>query len=180
MSDAVTGPRLLAIKGSVFDQDGVERALAAVEPGTIDNVLVNYEALVAEVTRRKAAESALQESEAQLGVILKEREQLERSFYQAQKMETVGRLAGGIAHDFNNILTAIVGFGTLIAEQVAGDEAAERNARELLLAAGRATSLTRQLLAFGRRQVLHPAVLDRKSTRLNSSHVSESRMPSSA
>src|SRR6185436_1131987 len=104
---------------------------------------------------RKAAE-ALRESEAQLAAVLADRERLERQFYQAQKMETVGQLAGGIAHDFNNILTAIVGFGTLVAEQVSENEMASRNAAEILTAANRATALTRQLLAFGRRQVLHP------------------------
>ncbi len=89
-----------------------------------------------------------------------EREQLEREFTQAQRMESVGRLAGGIAHDFNNILMAIVGFGTLVAEELAGSPSGERNAREILNAAGRASALTRQLLAFGRRQML-------RATRLN-------------
>ena len=89
-----------------------------------------------------------------------EREQFERQFSQAQKMESIGRLAGGIAHDFNNILMAIVGFGTLVAEELAGSPAGERNAREILNAAGRASALTRQLLAFSRRQVL-------RATRLN-------------
>ena len=79
-----------------------------------------------EAERRVAV--ALRESEAQLAAVLADRERLERQFYQVQKMETVGRLAGGIAHDFNNILTAIVGFGTLIAEQVAGNDEAARNA----------------------------------------------------
>ena len=104
---------------------------------------------------RRAVE-ALRESEAQLAAVLADRERLERQFYQAQKMETVGQLAGGIAHDFNNILTAIVGFGTLVAEQVSENEMASRNVAEILAAANRASALTRQLLAFARRQVLHP------------------------
>ena len=103
---------------------------------------------------------ALRDSETLLAAALADRERLERHVYQVQKMETVGQLAGGIAHDFNNILTAIVGFGTLVAEQVAGNAAAASNAAEILAAANRATALTRQLLAFGRRQVLQPTRLD--------------------
>jgi two-component system, cell cycle sensor histidine kinase and response regulator CckA len=83
----------------------------------------------------------------------------ERQFHMAQRMETIGQLAGGIAHDFNNILTAIVGFGTLLSEQVSADDAAAAGVSEILSAADRATSLTRQLLAFGRRQVLRPSRL---------------------
>jgi len=105
-------------------------------------------------------EEVLREREEQLAALMADRERLERQFYQVQKMETVGQLAGGIAHDFNNILTAIVGFGTLVAEQVAGNEAAKQNAMEILAAADRASTLTRQLLAFGRRQVLHPTRVD--------------------
>src|SRR6186713_2616939 len=115
-----------------------------------------------EAERRVAA--ALRESEAQLAAVLADRERLERQFYQVQKMETVGQLAGGIAHDFNNILTAIVGFGTLLAEQVSSNDEAARNATEILAAANRASALTRQLLAFGRRQVLHPTRLDLNET----------------
>jgi two-component system cell cycle sensor histidine kinase/response regulator CckA len=107
---------------------------------------------------------ALRESEAQLAAVVADRERLERQFYQAQKMETVGQLAGGIAHDFNNILTAIVGFGTLVAEQVSENDAASRNAAEILAAANRASALTRQLLAFGRRQVLHPTRINLNDT----------------
>ena len=105
-------------------------------------------------------EEVLREREEQVAALMADRERLERQFYQIQKMETVGQLAGGIAHDFNNILTAIVGFGTLVAEQVAGNEAAKQNAMEILAAADRASTLTRQLLAFGRRQVLHPTRVD--------------------
>ena len=119
-------------------------------------------ASVSEAERRVS--EALRESEAQLAAVLADRERLERQFYQAQKMETVGQLAGGIAHDFNNILTAIVGFGTLVAEQVSENESAARNAAEILAAANRASALTRQLLAFGRRQVLHPTRVNLNET----------------
>src|SRR3954464_10360300 len=118
---------------------------------------------VASEAERRIAE-ALRESEAQLAAVLADRERLERQFYQAQKMETVGQLAGGIAHDFNNILTAIVGFGTLVAEHVSDNEVASRNAAEILTAANRASALTRQLLAFGRRQVLHPTRVNLNET----------------
>jgi len=121
------------------------------------------DASVSDDAERRVA-AALRESEMQLAAVLADRERLERQFYQVQKMETVGQLAGGIAHDFNNILTAIVGFGTLIAEQVSGNDEAMQNATEILAAANRASALTRQLLAFGRRQVLHPTRVDLNET----------------
>ena len=84
---------------------------------------------------------------------------LEEQLRQAQKMEAVGRLAGGIAHDFNNLLTAISGYSEFL---IAGleDERQRRHAEEIRKAAARAASLTGQLLAFSRRQVLQPRVLD--------------------
>jgi two-component system cell cycle sensor histidine kinase/response regulator CckA len=87
---------------------------------------------------------------------LRDRGRLEHQLRLVQRMETVGQLAGGIAHEFNNILTAIVGFGTLLSERVAGDPAATAQLREILSGADRATILTRDLLAFSRRQVLRP------------------------
>ena len=91
---------------------------------------------------------------------VRDRMRLERQLHLAQRMETVGQLAGGIAHEFNNILTAIVGFGALLAERVAGDEAAAAQVQEILSGADRASTLTRDLLAFSRRQVLRPAWID--------------------
>jgi PAS domain S-box-containing protein len=85
---------------------------------------------------------------------------MEEKLFQAQKLETVGKLAGGIAHEFNSILTAIIGQSELlIADLPAGDPLA-KNATEIRSAADRAASLTRQLLAYGRKQFLQPEALD--------------------
>jgi two-component system, cell cycle sensor histidine kinase and response regulator CckA len=84
---------------------------------------------------------------------------LEHRLQQAQKMEAIGRLAGGIAHDFNNLLTAILGYTELIAIQVSSDHPAAAELGEIRKAGERASSLTRQLLAFSRRQVMQPKVI---------------------
>ena len=86
-----------------------------------------------------------------------ERRRLEAQLRQAQKMEAVGRLAGGIAHDFNNLLTVILGYSELLLEPSATTRAAA-TARGNRKAGQRAAALTRQLLAFSRRQVLQPQV----------------------
>ncbi|HET7563891.1 MAG TPA: PAS domain S-box protein [Gemmatimonadaceae bacterium] len=85
---------------------------------------------------------------------------LEAQLRQAQRMEAVGQLAGGIAHDFNNILAAINGFGELLRESLAPDDVHQADVAEILKGTRRAASLTRQLLAFSRRQVLQPSVID--------------------
>ncbi|MCC6406937.1 MAG: MASE1 domain-containing protein [Planctomycetes bacterium] len=88
------------------------------------------------------------------------RKQLEDQLRQAQKMEAVGRLAGGVAHDFNNLLTAITGCAESLLEQAPSEGRARLDAREILRAAERGASLTRQLLAYSRQQVLAPQVHD--------------------
>lgn len=119
-----------------------EISLAPVETADGPQVL----ATVIDITTRKVAESQL---------------------LQAQKLESVGRLAGGIAHDFNNVLFAIKGYAELLAEDLAPErrssldaDEALRNVHAITVAATRAATLTAQLLAFSRQQVVHPEVLE--------------------
>ncbi len=88
-----------------------------------------------------------------------DRRRLEEQFLQAQKMEAIGRLAGGIAHDFNNLLTAILGYTDLLLSQV-GEDSMRGDLEEIQKAGERAASLTKQLLAFSRRQMLEPKIVD--------------------
>jgi PAS domain S-box-containing protein len=85
---------------------------------------------------------------------------LEQQLLQSQKMEAIGQLAGGIAHDFNNILAVITGCGELVLQDLPEDDLKREDVVELLAASQRAAALTRQLLAFSRRQVVKPEMLD--------------------
>jgi two-component system cell cycle sensor histidine kinase/response regulator CckA len=88
-----------------------------------------------------------------------ERKRLEQQLVQSQKMEAVGRLAGGVAHDFNNLLTAIIGYSQLMMARIE-DERMRRELEEIMKAGERAAALTRQLLAFSRKQVLQPQIVN--------------------
>ena len=136
---------------------GEEAAVESVRAGATDYVLKQRLSRLGpsvrralaeseERIRRRSAETALQQSEAQLR--------------QAQKMEAIGILAGGIAHDFNNLLTAIMGYSQLLQKKLETKPELARNVDEILKAGERAASLTRQLLAFSRQQVLQPRILD--------------------
>ncbi|MGH7893052.1 MAG: PAS domain S-box protein [Candidatus Binatia bacterium] len=102
--------------------------------------------LISDVTERKRAEAALAQKEAELR--------------QSQKMDAVGRLAGGVAHDFNNLLTVIAGRAELLLRRLPRDEPMSRDIELIRKTSERASTLTRQLLAFSRKQVLQPKILD--------------------
>jgi two-component system sensor histidine kinase EvgS len=90
----------------------------------------------------------------------KETEELRTQFMQAQKMETVGRLAGGVAHDYNNVLGIIIGYSELSIDKLEPESLLRDDLKEILNAAARAKGITQQLLAFARRQAIAPKVLD--------------------
>lgn len=102
------------------------------------------------------------EIEAVLGFVedVTERKVLEKQFWQAQKFEAIDRLAGGIAHDFNNVLMIIGSYAEIILESKSNDEGVLRSANHIRGAAERAASITKQLLAFSRNQILEPEVLN--------------------
>lgn len=95
-----------------------------------------------------------------IGRDITEQKQLEAQLIQSQKMEAIGQLAGGVAHDFNNLLTSIIGNATLVSMKLEKDSPLQEYPEEIMRAGNSAASLTRQLLAFSRRQIFQPEVLN--------------------
>jgi signal transduction histidine kinase len=104
--------------------------------------------------------SSLQEREQERLLSEMKRKEMEQHYHRAQKMDAVGRLAGGIAHDFNNMLTAILGYCELLLEDPKIADAHRADILEIEKAGRTAAQLTRQLLAFSRREIVEPVVLD--------------------
>ena len=108
-----------------------------------------FATIFADVTERKRAEA--------------EKAKLEEQYRQAQKMESVGRLAGGVAHDLNNLLTPILGFGELLLDDLRSDDPRKGSVEQIVKAAEKSRDLVRQLMAFGRKQVLEFKPVDLNS-----------------
>ena len=141
------------VTGSLGDEGAVE----CIQRGAADYVLKENLARLPVSVRRVLAESELREERRRQE---REKEALQLQLLHAQRMEAIGRLAGGIAHDFNNLLTAILGYGELLAADLGEADERRHHLVEILRATQRAADLTGNLLAFSRRQVLQPRVLD--------------------
>lgn len=98
-----------------------------------------------------------------MDVDVTDRKRLEEQLLQSQKMEAIGQLAGGVAHDFNNLLTAIIGYSDLVLRKLPADDPIAKHVEEIRKSGNRAAGLTRQLLAFSRKQVMQPRLLDLNS-----------------
>ncbi|MEK7469676.1 MAG: response regulator [Planctomycetota bacterium] len=129
---------------------GEETAVEALKQGATDYLLKGHLLRLGQAVRR-----AVEEARANA-----ERRRLELELFHSQKMEAIGRLAGGVAHDFNNLLTAILGYSELLANGLKPGDPMLEGLTEIRNAGRRAAELTRQLLAFGRKQVLSPRVTD--------------------
>ncbi len=121
----------VSVKAPLCDPDGKPYAVCGIST---------------DITARKRAEEALRKSEDQLR--------------QAQKMEAVGNLAGGVAHDFNNLLTVILGYSAMLADDLGAEHPGRPRLAAIEEAGQSAAALTRQLLAFGRKQILEPKIVD--------------------
>ncbi|MCI0464413.1 MAG: response regulator [Gemmataceae bacterium] len=134
---------------------GKENTISALEGGADDYVTKPFDR--AELHARLQAGRRIVGLQASLAARVRE---LEGALSGAAKMEAIGRLAGGVAHDFNNLLTVINGYGEVLIQQIPSEDPRHGLIQQICEAGDRAACLTRQLLAFGHKQVLSPVVLD--------------------
>lgn len=139
----------ILITGSLTEEVAVECMKEGAHDYILKTSLKRLPSAVLNALQKRKVEIALERSEEQLR--------------QAQKLEAVGQLAGGVAHDFNNILTVISGYSEILMKKIAADDPNHARVQEIKRAAERASSLTRQLLAFSRKQVLQPKRFDLNS-----------------
>jgi PAS domain S-box-containing protein len=147
MAEAIRTRQPFICDHRVVLPDGVERVIQGRGEILLDDrgVPIKLFGIVQDVTEARRAQEALKRSEEQLR--------------QSQKMEAVGQLAGGVAHDFNNLLTVINGYCAMTLQQEDKTSPIRKNLEEIYKASERAASLTGQLLAFSRKQILHPRIL---------------------
>lgn len=128
------------------------------------SLAVLVRALEKNLVRSHYVTAKLEKSNNELKENHEKREKLEAQLIQAQKMESVGRLAGGVAHDFNNMLGVILGHAELAMEELDRDQPIYNDLQQIQQAAKRSTEITKQLLAFARKQVVSPKVIDLNET----------------
>jgi len=146
LETGVTAVSNRRIEITALRQDGTEFPVElAISPAKLGRDWT-FSAFIRDLTEQKKSAEALMLVEAQLR--------------QTSKMEAVGQLAGGVAHDFNNLLTAIMSYGAMLLDRIEPGDANREDVREIIAAADRAAGLTRQLLAFSRKQVMQPRVIN--------------------
>jgi signal transduction histidine kinase len=155
---SLPSPSQLRLVNATLALEIEERRAAEAEVRRINEEL--EQRVASRTADHKQAADSLQQALEDLRGEMRRRADLEQQLIQSQKMEAVGRLAGGVAHDFNNLLTVILGYNEMLREQVKEDPAALDYAEEVRQASERASSLTNQLLAFSRRQVSAPRIVD--------------------
>lgn len=142
---------------------GMQAALVADQPAWLDEFRYkNNGSYITVIGRGYIIRNESGKPVRMMGAILdiSQQKQLEAQFYQAQKMESIGRLAGGVAHDFNNLLTVIINSAEMVKVMLPDDHPAITDLDTVLKTTGKASSLTRQLLAFARRQIIEPRIIN--------------------
>jgi len=170
LSIAADGERIpVSVRTSHFDYNGQPALLLHVRDITDrkrfeQNLQASHDELERRVERRTAAlaraNEVLRSEIAERNRAEEERHRLEEKIRGAQRMEAVGRLAGGVAHDFNNLLTVVIGRCEIMLDRLSSDSPMLPDVRLIHDAASKAAAVTRQLLAFGRKQILQPRIID--------------------